>query len=196
MKKHTITIAGLPGSGKSSTAKGVAEVLGYEHFSSGDLFRRMAEERGLSVEELNITAEKQKEIDHAVDELLVQIGKEKNNLVIDSRTAFHWIPDSFKVFLDLDLHAAAERTFAQIQKEGRTSQAGSSLDEVYAHTVQRMESEQKRYRDLYTIEVTDKTQFDLVVDTEANNLEQVIKIVVAAYEKWLDTPNPTTSLHT
>ena len=188
MKKHIITIAGLPGSGKSSTAKGVAQALGYGHFSSGDLFRKMAEERGLSVEEINVTAEKQKEIDLEVDKLLVAMGKEKNNLVIDSRMAFHWIPDSFKVFLDLNLHVAAERTFAQIQKEGRASQAGSSLDEVYANTVQRMESERKRYRDLYGVEVTDTSQFDLVVNTETNNLERVIAIVVAAYEKWRDTP--------
>ena len=187
-KKHIITIAGLPGSGKSSTAKGVAERLGYEHFSSGDLFRKMAAERGLSIEEINFTAEKQKNIDLEVDKLLVDMGKGKNDLVLDSRTAFHWIPDSFKVFLDLDLHAAAARTFAQIQKEGRTSQAGSSLNEVYANTVKRMESEQKRYRDLYHIEVTDKPQFDLVVDTEANNLDQVIAIVVAAYKKWLGVP--------
>src|SRR3989338_6655344 len=96
MKKHIITVTGFPGSGKSSTAKGVAFRLGYEHFSSGDIFRKMAAERGLSIEEINFTAEKQKEIDLEVDKLLVKMGKEKNNFVIDSRTAFHWIPDSFK----------------------------------------------------------------------------------------------------
>ena len=83
MKKHIITIAGLPGSGKSSTAKAVALALGYEHFSSGDLFRKMAEDRGLSVEEINFAAEKQKEIDKEVDELLVKLGKEKTDLVIE-----------------------------------------------------------------------------------------------------------------
>src|SRR3989344_684601 len=149
MKKHIITIAGLPGSGKSSTARLVAAELGYEHFSSGDLFRKMAAERGLSVEEINFTAETQEEIDRKVDDLLVAMGKEKDNVVIDSRTAFHWISDSFKVFLDLDLRVAAERTFSQIQKEGRASQAATSVEEVYENTVQRMASEQKRYQNLY-----------------------------------------------
>lgn len=188
MKKQIITIAGLPGSGKSSTAKGVAAALGYEHFSSGDLFRKIAAERGLSIEEINFAAEKQEEIDHQVDERLVQIGKGKERLVIDSRMAFHWIPDSFKVFLDLDLRVGAERTFKHIQEEGRTSQAGSSVEEVYENTVKRRESEQKRYMNLYQVDVTDKAHFDLVVDTGANNLKEVIDIVVAKYREWLNTP--------
>ncbi len=185
MKKHIITITGLPGSGKSSTAKGVAAALDYEHLSSGDLFRKMAAERGISVEEINFAAEKQKEIDFEVDEWLRKIGQEKNNVVIDSRTAFHWIPAAFKVFLDLEPRIAAERTFNHIQKEGRESQSGNSVEEIYGNTLKRTESERKRYRDLYDIDFTDKSQFDLVVDTDKNDLEAVIGIILAAYEKWL-----------
>lgn len=185
MKKHIITIAGFPGSGKSSTAKRVAKLLGYEHFSSGDLFRKMAAERGLSIEEINFTAEKQREIDLEVDKLLSKMGKAKDDLVIDSRMAFHWIPDSFKVFLDLDPKIAAERTFAHIQKKGRVSQSGSSIDEVRENTLKRRQSEQKRYWNLYNVDVIDKKKFDLVVDTGANDLEQVIEIVIKAYQRWL-----------
>lgn len=188
MKKHIITITGFPGSGKSSTAKGVARNLGYEHFSSGDLFRKMAAERDLSVEGINFAAEKSKEIDYQVDKFIENLGKEKNNFVIDSRTAFHWIPDSFKIFLDLDPKIAAERTFLQIQKEGRASQAGSSIEEVYGNTARRVESEKKRYQDLYQIDYMDKTNFDLVVDTKVNDLERVIGIIVSEYKKWLDLP--------
>lgn len=188
MKKHIITITGFPGSGKSSTAKSVAVRLGYEHFSSGDLFRKMAAERGLSIEEINFTAEKQKEIDIEVDKLLVKMGQEKNDFVIDSRTAFHWIPGSFKVFLDLNQRTAAERTFVQIQKEGRASQTGSSVDEVYENTLKRVESERKRYLSLYNIDITDKTNFDLIVDTEINNLADVVEIINSAYQKWLNSP--------
>ncbi len=187
MKKRIITITGYPGSGKSSTAKGVAEKLGYGHFSSGDLFRKMALERGLSVEEINITAEKQKEIDFEVDGLLGKLGKEGNELVIDSRTAFHWIPDSFKVFLHLDPRTAAERSFKQTQEEGRVSQEGSSVEEVYKNTLKRVESERKRFEDLYNLDITDENQFDLVVDTKVNNLKEVIEIVSKAYKKWLES---------
>ena len=185
MKKHIITVTGYPGSGKSSTAKGTAEKLGYGHFSSGDLFRKMAVERGISIEEINITAEKQKEIDFEVDTLLRKIGREENDIVIDSRTAFHWIPDSFKVFLKLNPRTAAERAFKHMQEEGRVSQEGSSVDEVYKNTLERVGSERKRFWGLYNLDITDEKQFDLVVDTGLNNLEEVIGIVVAAYQKWL-----------
>lgn len=185
MKKHIITITGYPGSGKSSTAKGVASRLGYEHFSSGDFFRKMAAKRGYSVEEMNFTAEKQREIDIEVDKLIKKMDKEKDNLVIDSRMAFHWMPDSFKVFLDLDPKIAAVRTFAHIQKEGRLSQAGSSVDKVRENTLKRVESERRRYGSLYNVDITDRKQFDLVVDTGANNLDEVIRTVVKAYQEWL-----------
>jgi hypothetical protein len=48
VKKHILTLAGAIGSGKSSTAKRVAAELGYRHFSSGDLFRTIAKELGVS----------------------------------------------------------------------------------------------------------------------------------------------------
>lgn len=182
--KHIITISGFPGSGKSSTAKGVAHELGYEHFSSGDLFRKIAAERGLTIEEINRVAEKQQEIDHSVDELLIKIGREKNDLVIDSRMAFHWIPDSFKVFLDLDLQTAAERTFADIKNNGRLTQTADSFEDVLQNTKLRMESEMKRYQNLYNVDFTDKNNFDLVIDVKKNDLEEVIKIVVSEYGKW------------
>jgi len=184
MKKNIITITGFPGSGKSSTAKGVAQVLGYEHFSSGDLFRKMAADRGLSVEGINIAAETQKEIDFEVDKWIQKLGRDDGNFVIDSRMAFHWIPDSFKIFLSLDLQKGAARTFAQIQKEGRASQVGSSVEEIYQNTMKRLESEKKRYWDLYKIDYTDVSQFNLVVNTGENNLEQVINIVARAYTTW------------
>src|SRR3989344_5139150 len=184
-QKRIITITGLPGSGKSSTARGVAKALGYEHFSSGDLFRKIAAGRGLSIEEINFAAEKQREIDLEVDHLLVKMGKEKNNLVIDSRMAWHWIPDSFKVFLDLDPQIALERTFAQIQKEGRASQDASTIEEVRENTLKRVQSEQKRYWNLYHVDITDKKQFDLVVDTGHKSIEEVVSIILEEYQKWL-----------
>lgn len=187
VKKHIITINGFPGSGKSSAAKGVAKKLGYEHFSSGDLYRKMAADRGLTVEELNYAAEKQKEIDFEVDKLITSLGSEKNNLVMDSRMGFHFIPDSFKVFLDLDPKTAAERTFAHIRNQGRESQSGASAQEVLEKTLKRRASEQKRYQSLYGVDINDTSQFDLVVDTARHNLDQVIEIVVDGYQKWLTT---------
>ncbi len=184
-KKHIITIGGLPGSGKSSAATAVAKELGYAHFSSGDLFRKMAAERGLSIEQMNFTAERQKELDESVDALLRSIGEEKDNLVIDSRMAFHWIRESFKVFLRLDPVVAAGRVFAQVSAGERVSQTATSSDQVLENTLARIESEKKRYRDLYGVDFTDAAQYDLVIDTGTNDLQRVVAIIVQAYRVWL-----------
>lgn len=182
MQKRIITICGLPGSGKSSTAIGVATELGYKHFSSGDLFRAMAKVRGISVEEINKKAELEQEIDHAVDERLRQMADD-DQLVIDSRMAFYWMPKSFKVFLKIDPHLAAERTFKHMQESGRASQSGSSVEEVYQKTLARTASEIKRYATLYQVNYTDESNFDLVVDTAQHPLDKVVQIIIREYKK-------------
>jgi len=50
---------------------------------------------------------------------------------------------------------------------------------------ERFESEQKRYWDLYKINNTNKNQFDLVIDTNKNNLAEVVDIIVSEYKKWI-----------
>jgi CMP/dCMP kinase len=184
MKSELITLAGTLGSGKSSAAKRLAAELGYKHFSSGDLFRAMAAERGLTVEEINQRAELEHEIDHAVDERLREMSREQH-LIVDSRMAFHWMPNSFKVFLNLDLHVAAERIYKHIQVEGRASQSGETVEAIHQNTVFRKESEIKRYQSLYGVDIYDLSHYDLVVDTEKNNLDQVVEIILREYRAWL-----------
>ena len=184
MKRRIITIAGALGSGKSSTGKRVASELGYSHFSSGDLFRAIAKERGLSIEEINKQAELEQEIDHAVDERLRQMADEMD-FVIDSKMADHWMPESFKVYLALDPHTAAKRIYNHIKKEGRMSQDAESVEHVFETTAARQASEKKRYMTLYGVDVEDLSPFDLVVDTAPNTLGAVVRIVVNAYRAWI-----------
>ena len=182
MQKRIITITGFPGSGKSSTADGVAAVLGYQRFSSGDFMRAMAETRGVSLDELQQIAKTDPSVDRDIDQAVRDAGA-RESLVIDSRTAFHWIPQSFKVFLKIDPHVAAERTFAHIQSKGRLSQEATSVTDVYEKMLLRIESECERYKTKYGIDYRDESQFDLVVDTAAHPLDEVVQIIVEAYQK-------------
>lgn len=185
MKKELITIAGSLGAGKSSTAKAIAKALGYQHFSSGDFFRQIAAKRGESVEATNLSAEMQKDIDHEVDDLLKQMGKEKSTLVIDSRMAWHWMPDSFKVFLDLDADSAAQRIFQDVLQKSRVSEDAKTVKDVRASIERRFASEQKRYLSLYGVNPTDRKNFDLVINTKDNDLTAVVNIVLQKYNEWL-----------
>ncbi len=188
MKKQIITIAGRPGSGKSTTAKLVAEKLGFEHFSSGDLFRQIAKESNIDVLQANLSAEDNYEIDHKVDGRLQEIYKTKDKLVIDSRTAWHWMPSSFKVFLDLDLDVAAERILKALEERDDHNEDIPPSPKDYAQTLQqRLDSENKRYQALYGINPADMSNYDLVVDTQTNNIEQVVSQVLLEFQDWQKT---------
>ena len=101
--------------------------------------------------------------------------------------AWHWMPQSFKVFLDLDLEVAAKRIITNMEPERLESEKIPNDPRVYAGQLQeRLDSESRRYMNLYEINPYDLGNYDLVVDTEANNLEQVAEIVQRAYEKWLE----------
>lgn len=69
-KKHIITLSGKPGSGKSSTADKVAELLNYTRHSSGDMVRRILKKNHMTLEEYNARAETDHSLDAEVDEQL------------------------------------------------------------------------------------------------------------------------------
>jgi len=185
-KKEIITICGGLGSGKSSTAKRVAAILGYKHFSTGDFFRQVGLEMGLSVTETNIRAETDPTIDDKTDQKVRDLNNTAEKIVIDSRTAYHWIPKSFKVYLDLPPEIAKYRILNNLKEDSarRETEGASTLEDLYKKMQERFDSEQKRFWDLYKINNSDKSQFDLVIDTNKNNLEQVVEIIISEYKKW------------
>ena len=186
-KKEIITINGLPGSGKSSTANKVAERLNYKRFSTGDFMRKIALSMNISLNELSKIAENDNgEIDKKIDDENRKL-KEDNKFVIDSRLAFYFIPESFKVFLDLPLEISKERIMSNLKTNAlrQESEKATTAEEVYINIQERLASEKKRYKELYNIDYTLKENFNLVIDTDKNNLEQVVDIIITEYKKWL-----------
>ena len=186
-KKHIITISGMLGAGKSTTAKQLAEELGYLHFSSGDLMRAIGKEHGIDdIRQVNLENEKDHKFDYLVDERLRQIGKNENEIIIDSRMAWHWIPGAFKVFLDISLDDAVPRIMASISPERRTTEHIPDDPKEYKKLLkERMDSENRRYDKLYGVDLYDLSQYDLVIDTMNNPFDAVVEEVLTAYRLWL-----------
>lgn len=185
MKKQIITLAGRLGSGKSSTAKLVAAKLGYKHFSSGDLFRQIAAEWGEDLLDANKAAESNRKIDDMVDGRLQEIGTTDDEVVIDSRTAWHWIPESFKVYLYLDTTVAAERIISKKHERDDANENIPDDPSEYAKTLEeRYASENKRYATLYGIDPSVHDNYDLVIDTSTLDLEGVADRICEEYRKW------------
>ncbi len=185
-KKHIITITGKPGSGKSTTSKALAAELSYRHFSSGDLFRSIGNERGINILQANLSGEKDSSIDHLVDQRLRDIGATEDNMVIDSRMAWYWMPFSFKVYLDLDLMTAAERIMLNTDLSRLETEHIPHEPKEYALALQqRLDSEARRYKKLYNVNPYDVGNYDLVVDTKRNNPQQAAALVLNSFHDWL-----------
>lgn len=185
-KQRIITITGKPGSGKSSTAKQLSKLLGYEHFYSGQIVREIAKKRGISLGELNKIAEQDTSIDEQIDEEIRQLAH-RERLIVDARLGFHWLPQSFKVFLDLPTDVAAARIFHDIDNRMKSAEFAINVLEVGDSIRERISSERRRYENLYGINPYHASHFDLIVDTASNNPMSVALKIFDTYKLWLRT---------
>ncbi|MEM4805085.1 MAG: nucleoside monophosphate kinase, partial [Thermofilaceae archaeon] len=67
MRRLTVAVSGKPGTGKTTYARHIAQVFNLRYVSSGELFRRIAQERGIDLVELHRLAELDESIDREVD---------------------------------------------------------------------------------------------------------------------------------
>ena len=81
-----ITISGLHGTGKSTYAKELAKEFGLRYISAGIIFRQIATERGVTLEELSRIAVKDKRIDRLIDKQTVDEAR-KGSAVLDGHLA-------------------------------------------------------------------------------------------------------------
>lgn len=186
-RKHIITLSGKPGSGKSSTADRIAEMLGYTRYSSGDYVRRIIHKQKITLQEFNKRAEAHPELDHDIDEHLRKL-REQDDLVIDARLGFYWIPESFKVYLDLDPDVAVARIFKDANLNTLRSDSGEggpSMEFVMDQVEERMRSERMRFKKLYGVNPFSVEHFDLVIDTARHSPQTVAMTIFDMYKKWL-----------
>jgi cytidylate kinase len=186
-RRHIITLSGKPGSGKSSTADRVAEMLGYTRYSSGESVRKVTHEQKITLGEFNARAEQNPEMDHQIDEELRKL-REHSDIVIDSRLGFYWIPESFKVYLDLDNDVAMARIFKDANfntERSGSGEGGTSMDEVMDQVETRMRSERLRFKKLYGVNPYSIEHFDLVIDTARHSPQTVALTIFDTYKKWL-----------
>ena len=168
-----ITISGLPGSGKTTVARLVARALGLEHVYAGDIFRREAEARGLSLEEYARRAETDHSIDRALDAQM-RARAERGNAVLEGRLAAFMADAAgaraLRVFLDAPEPVRAARIAG---REG--GDAAERLRQIQT----RETSDARRYREIYGVDYHDPSRYDVVLRTDGRSPEELAADIVA-----------------
>lgn len=166
-----VSISGKPGAGKSTVTKILAEKLGMKHFYMGGMIREMAKEKNLTLQEFYASSTN---VDELIDERLTKLGQEEDNFLVESRTAFHFIPHSIKIYLDVDPEEGARRIMEESQKENeRNEKKYESLEEAKEWIQKRLETEKEHYKELYNFDAHDKNHYNYILDTTDLTIEEV-----------------------
>ena len=177
----SITITGQLGSGKSTVAKCVAERLGLIYYSTGLAQRKIATDMGLTTLQLNQLAQIDNSIDDKLDGVIKAMNDDGKGYIVDSRLAWHFMPSSLKVKLNVDANEAANRIF---NDKKRTSESKyENLQEVLEATQSRRNSERERFLAYYNVDIDDDKNFDLIIDTTHLNVDDVCDMICQAYLK-------------
>lgn len=175
-----ISLAGDLGSGKSTVAKILISRLGAEYYSTGAIVRSIADQRGMTVSELNEYMETHPEIDHEIDAGIAALSNDDRFLVIDSRMAWHFTKGTFKVYLSCDIETSALR----IMNANRKGEHSATIEETIDCTRSRRESEKKRYKEQYGVDIKDLSNYSLIVDTTVATPDEIADCIISAFEKW------------
>jgi len=170
-----IAISGLPGSGTSTVSGIISRRLGIDLVSAGDIFRRMAEENGMSLEEFGELATDDADIDQQIDRFQKEIASNardaKKGIIIESRLSAWMTEPDLAVFITAPRDTRAARV-AHREKV--------PVQDATRHIKEREACEAERYEKYYGIDVGDMRVYDLVINSGKWDQYGIAKIIQAA----------------
>jgi predicted cytidylate kinase len=169
-----IAISGPPGSGKTTVCQHVGQKLGYRVVFVGQMFRQMALERKVDLEVFGRLAEEDETIDRDLDERMVAIAVKEENIILEGRLTGILLESKnipvFSVFIDAPEDVRASRIMEREKKP---------LDQILREMRKRETSEKKRYLAYYGVDPSDKTRYDLWIDSANMSAEEIARRIVS-----------------
>lgn len=183
-----ISMAGKLGSGKSTIAKLLNERHGFEIYSTGKIQRELARSFGVSTLEMNQMMSKDTKYDHMIDDEVTRISIERaaDKLLFDSRMAWHFAKNTFKVFFTIDPQIAALRVMNNPRGAEETY---ADVDDAREKLILRGLVENTRFKEIYGTDNLAYSNYDLIIDTSNATPDEICKIVNDEYEAFCKSEN-------
>lgn len=180
-----ISITGKLGSGKSTICGIMKERYGFEIYSTGAIQREYARKLGITTLELNKRMDENPNLDAEIDNAVTAMSIERKDdaLIFDSRMAWHFAKNTFKIFLTIDPMEAARRV---IKNQRGEEERYTDVNDACEKLVERSLIERDRFVDIYGVDYYDYNNFNLVVDTTSRTPEEIVDIIMSAYNEYKD----------
>jgi CMP/dCMP kinase len=173
-KTLRIAVSGLSGCGNTTATHNVGETLDLQVVNY--TFRDLATDLELPFEDIQAEAEQSRVFDYLTDLQLIRASLQPK-VIVGSRLAAWLVDADLRVWLQAPLETRAKRIFR------REPERYPSYEAVLYRTLQRDEQNRKRYLQLYGIDINDRSDFDIIINTEKLTAEQVSSLIVAA-ARW------------
>ena len=182
-----MSITGKLGSGKSTVCNILKDKYGFEIFSTGTINREYARSIGVTTLELNKMLKEDPSLDREIDATVTRVSIERKDeqLIFDSRMAWHFAQNTFKIFLTIDPMEAAIRVMKNQRGE---EEKYSDVNEACEKLVERSQVERERFIQIYGEDYHDHNNFDVVIDTTKRTPDEVVDLIMAFYNKYNEDP--------
>lgn len=171
-----ITVSGPSGAGLTTLCEGLSEVLDCGHVSGGEVFRDIAEERDETITQLVAAASESGDIDREIDRRLKTIaekwGAANKAFVLESRLA-GWLAGNradLRIWVDAPEEVRVART-ADREEMGAEMRVRDVIDV-------------KRFEGYYDVDLSDRSIYDLVLNTARWSPERTLGIVLDAIRAY------------
>ena len=167
----------MPGSGKTTVARILADKLKMEYINAGDIFRNLASKKGMTLEEFGFFAERNPNIDKAIDKKLLEIAR-RDNVILEGRLAGIMLDlhdmEALKVWLEAPLEARVQRCSKRDSK---------SYEAALSDTQTREKSEWDRYYNIYHVDIRDLSVYSMIIHTQDKTPEQIADEIIARFNE-------------
>ena len=182
-----ISIAGRLGSGKSTICNILNAKYGYQIYSTGEIHREIAKQQNVSTLEMNKLMTKDTGHDFNIDDAVTKISIDKSGetIIFDSRMAWKFAQNSFKVFVVVDPLVAATRV---MQSPRGQEEVYTGVEDARQKLIERSEVENERFKQLYHVDNFDYRNYNLVIDSTYASPQEMANMVYEKYLTYVQAP--------